>query len=279
MRNDGNTGATRSAIAVLTDFGVDGFYAGVMRGAMLAADPAAVIADITHGLRPHAIAESSFVLSAVFPYWVEGTVFLAVVDPGVGGPRKNLAALSRNRKIVCPDNGIISDVAVRFGIEEAYAIDDQFAVTVRRHRAEGRTFLGRDVLGPVAAYLAGGGALEGVGMRIDRFERIALPELEVGPGHVRGRSRHVDAFGNVLTNITGDALRQAFGGAGLADIRASINGKFDVRGVLENFSQVAPGELCVILDSWDLIEIAVNKGRAADRFTAGEPVVIELTRK
>ncbi len=261
---------------MLTDFGVDGFYAGAMRGAVLAVDPASVIADLTNGLRPHSVEEGSFVLSTVFMYWPEGTVFLAVVDPGVGGARRNLVALSRGRTIVCPDNGLVSDVAVRYGVEAAYSIDESFAASIRRHRASGRTFLGRDVFGPVAAFLASGGAVEEVGTRSGSFERIALPELDVGAGRLRGRGRYVDVFGNILTNVSGDALRTAFGVSPLAKIRASIDNTYGVSGILETFAQSAPGELAVILDSWDVIEIAVNQGRAADRFPPDRPVTIEL---
>jgi S-adenosylmethionine hydrolase len=261
---------------MLTDFGVDGFYAGAMKGAVLAVDPVAVIADLTHGLRPHSIDEASFVLSTVFMYWAEGTVFLAVVDPGVGGPRRNLVVVSRGRTIVCPDNGLASDVAARYGVDAAYSIDESFVASIRRHRASGITFLGRDVFGPVAAFLASGGAVESVGAEAGAFERIALPELDVGAGRIRGRSRYVDAFGNILTNISRDALRIAFGASSLAKIRASVNNTHEVRGILESFTQSAPGELAVILDSWDIIEIAVNQGRAYDRFPQERPVEIEL---
>ncbi len=268
----------RSAIALLTDFGRDSFYVGAMKGAMLAVDRDAVIVDLTHRVRPYAVDEASFILSAVFEFWAEGTVFLAAVDPGVGGERLNLAVKSKGRWIVCPDNGLVSDVAARFGAEAVFAVTEDAAGSVRRHRASGRTFLGRDVFGPVAAYLGSGGDISRVGKRIEGFRRIPVPDVEVRDEYIRGRSRHVDDFGNILTNIAGEDIERAFPSASLERMRVSINGAVELEGIKRCFSEEAPGELVVILDSWNLVEISVNRGRAVDRFSVGEPVIVELTR-
>jgi hypothetical protein len=265
-------------IALVTDFGASGFYAGAMKGAILAADPDASIVDLTHGIRPFAVAEASFVLSLVFDYWAAGTVFLAVVDPGVGGDRGNLVIESSNRIVVCPDNGLVSDIASKFGVDGAYSIDDDTAASLRKHRPRGRTFLGRDLFAPVAAYLAAGGSVEATGTPVGVFQRLALPKVETRAGYVRGESRYVDDYGSVFTNVTGDELLAAFGDTPLAKIRAIINDSVSVAGVGECFAQGKPGELMVLLDSWNLIEISANRGRAVDRFPAGRPVVVELVR-
>jgi S-adenosylmethionine hydrolase len=271
-------GNRRSAIALVTDFGVSGFYAGAMKGAILAADPDAVIVDLTHGIRPFAIAEASFVLSVVFEYWAPGTVFLAVVDPGVGGGRRNIIVRSNDRLVVCPDNGIASDVAERFGIDGARAIDETTVAQLRRHRPRGRTFLGRDVFAPVAAFLAAGGDEASLGIPIGDIRRLALPGIEVRDGYVRGESRYADDYGNLLTNISGDDIARAFGDTPLAGIRALVDRATAVGGIAEYFAEGASGDLKMILDSWNLLEIAVREGRAADRFPPGRPVVVELSR-
>jgi S-adenosylmethionine hydrolase len=271
-------GNRRSAIVLVTDFGVSGFYVGAMKGAILAADPDAVMVDLTHGIRPFAVAEASFVLSAVFEYWAPGTVFLAVVDPGVGGERRNIIVRSNDRLVVCPDNGIASDIAEKFGIDRACAIDETAVAPLRRHRARGRTFLGRDVFAPAAAFLAAGGDEASLGMRIGDVRRLALPGIEVRDGYVRGQSRYADDYGNLLTNISGDDIARAFGDTPLAGIRALVDRATAVDGIAEYFAEGASGELKVILDSWNLLEIAVREGRAADRFPPGRPVSVELSR-
>lgn len=271
-------GNRRSPIVLLTDFGVSSFYVGAMRGAILAADREAVVVDLTHGIRPFAVAEGSFVLSAVFEYWAPGTVFLAVVDPGVGGGRRNILVRSSDRIVVCPDNGITSDIAERFGIDRARAIDETAVAPLRKHRPRGRTFLGRDVFAPVAAFLAAGGDETPLGTEIHDVRRLALPRIEVRDGYVRGESRYADDYGNLLTNISGDDIARAFGDTPLAEIRALIDRATVVDGIAEYFAEGAPGELKAILDSWNLLEIAVKEGSAADRFPPARPVAVELSQ-
>ena len=278
MRANGDRAHGRSAIAVLTDFGRDSFYVGAMKGAILAVDRNAVIVDLTHRVRPYAIDEASFILSAVFEFWVEGTVFLAVVDPGVGGERQNLAVESRRRWVVCPDNGLVTDVAARFGVDAVFSLTEEAAGEIRKHSAFGRTFLGRDVFGPVAAFLAAGGEVSRVGKRVDGYRGIPLPNVEIRDGYIRGQGRYVDDFGNILTNISGEDLERAFPAGSLAKIRVLINNTVGVDGIRGCFSEEAPGELMAVLDSWNLIEVSVNRGRAIDRFPDGRPVVVELIR-
>lgn len=272
---DGSRG--RSTIALITDFGRDSFYVGAMKGAMHAVDRNAVIVDLTHHVRPYAVDEASFILSAVLEFWAEGTVFVAVVDPGVGSDRLNLAVQSKGRWIVCPDNGLVSDVAARFGVDAVFSVTEEAAGAIRKHNAFGRTFLGRDVFGPVAAFLASGGDISRVGKRIEGFHRISVPQVEVRDEYVRGRSRYVDDFGNILTNISGDDVKRAFPSTPLERMRVSINGAIEVNGIQRCFSEEDPGSLMAVLDSWNLIEISVNRGRAADRFSDRELIVVELT--
>ena len=249
-----------------------------MRGAVLSVDLRAIIVDLTQSITPYSVAEASFVLARVFDIYPEGTVFLCVVDPGVGGERANVVFESKNRYLVGPDNGFVSDVATGFGVDAVFSILHDAVAGIRKHREFGRTFLGRDVFGPVAAFLAAGGSPDQVGIRIADYERLDLPDVKTNDGYVCGCGRYVDVFGNILTGISGTDLARAFGDAPLAKIRATMNTTIGVDGIKECFSQGAVGDLMVILDSWNLIEIVVNQGRAVDRFSGPEPVVIELTR-
>lgn len=274
---DDTTGEVRSPIVMLTDFGRDSFYVGAMKAAAMAVDPRAAVVDLTHGIRPFAVEEASFALSLVWDLWPEGSVFLVVVDPGVGGERRNIVVEAGRRFFVGPDNGWVSDIAARRGVDAVFSIRDDAIARVRKHRATGRTFLGRDVFAPAAAYIAGGGEPSGIGERVDGCIRLALPKVEVRTGFVRGQERYVDDFGNVLTNITAAVLAQAFADTPLADLRVEINNSIGIDGVTDCFSRGAVGALLAILDSWGVVELSVNQGRAVDRFAALRPVVVEVS--
>jgi len=136
---------TEAMIAIITDFGYRDFYAGILKAVIARAAPSVRIVDVTHGIVNHAILEAGFVLERVFKYFPEGTVFLAVVDPGVGGSRRNLVFEAGGRFVVAPDNGLISDLAARVEIERCGEILEREIAPYRRHEPSGGTFLGRDI--------------------------------------------------------------------------------------------------------------------------------------
>jgi S-adenosylmethionine hydrolase len=187
--------------------------------------------------------------------------------------------VSGSKYIVAPDNGLVSDVEREFGIEKCYSIETEILSKVRAHHPCGRTFLGRDVLAPVAAALAAGESVDTLGAPAGRHVRLDLPLVAVAAGTVTGHGRHVDRFGNILTDITGAHLKRAFGDSPLATIRAIINNKDEVEGVHEYFAQCGRGELMLILDSWNLVEIAVNQGSAWERYQSDTRVELGLERR
>jgi S-adenosylmethionine hydrolase len=274
---DISAGSGRSPVVLLTDFGADGFYAGAMKGAMLAVDPNVRVVDLTHSITPYAVDEASFVVATVFDVFPEGTVFAAVVDPGVGGPRRNLVLTSRGRYLVAPDNGIASDLDDHFGVDEVFVVTETAAAGIRKHTAKGRTFLGRDVFGPIAAFIAGGGSVGRVGEPARNFERIEIPVREIGEGGIRGHGRYADDFGNILTDISVDDLAAAFGSFAKDTIRVAI-GPIAIDGVVESFSEVGTGEPAAVVNSWNRLEISVNQGSAVERLGVSVPVVVDVTR-
>ncbi len=274
---DACQGPSRPLIVLLSDFGADSFYVGAMKAAVLAVTPNTTLVDLTHSIRPYAIAEASFVLARVFDLFTPGSIFLAVVDPGVGSDRKNLMLKSADRYIVAPDNGLVSDIDASFGIDSAFAIDEDAVRKIRRHTAVGRTFLGRDVFAPAAGYLAGGGPVAQLGRSVEDYVTIEIPPVEVGQGLVRGTARFVDAFGNVISNITHAHVKQAFGGVPLEKIHGTVNNTIGIDGISEFFSQCERGDLMLILDSFGLVELSVNQGRAIDRFRSEPRIEIELS--
>lgn len=267
--------STRHVVAILTDFGADSFYTGAMKAAILAVHPEATLVDITHSVSPQAIKEGSFLLARVLDVFAEGTVLLAVVDPGVGGSRSNLIARFDGRTVVAPDNGLISDAMIEHRCDGCYVIREADAVRVRCHTAVGSTFMGRDVLGPIAAALAKGEAVDDVADRIDEPVTVALPVVEHAGNVLTGRVRYIDSFGNMLTNISRAHVERAFGDCPLHRIRARVGGS-EIHGIRDFFAQTPPGSLTAILNSWNIVEIAVGGGRASERLGGSTATTVAL---
>ncbi len=276
MESDVNDTA-RNPIALLTDFGSDSFYVGAMKGAILAVDPDAVVVDITHSITPHSVDEGSYVLARVFDVFPMGTVFVAVVDPGVGTRRRNLIARAMNRYFVGPDNGLLTDIDSLAGIDEVYSIRQSAAARVRKHTPFGDTFLGRDVFAPVAAALAGGQPVGTLGKRVKVMKRIDIPPVECGERAITGTVRYVDRFGNMLTDISGGHIEKTFGKRPLERIGVSVDNKLVAGGIRRHFAQGREGELMALLNSWNIVELCVNGGRAADRFDGLASIDVRLT--
>lgn len=274
----GLTEHTRGPIAILTDFGADSFYVGAAKGAAIGVHPHTEIVDITHGIRAHDVLEGSFVLGLVYEVFPVGTVFLCVVDPGVGGPRNNMVFDIADRYVVAPDNGLVSDVAERLGVDGAFVIKEEAVRKLRTHRAEGRTFLGRDIFAPAAAALARGVAVGDLAVTTRKFKQLELPVVGVKPGVVTGGVRYVDSFGNILTNITGAHIEGAFGVHPFAQLAVTIDGATEIRGIREYFAERSTGELFAVLNSWGLLELSVNRGRAEDHFEHPHRLAISLTK-
>jgi S-adenosylmethionine hydrolase len=247
-----------------------------MKGAILAVDPGAVIVDVTHGVTRHAIEEGSFLLSRVWDVFPPGTVFLVVVDPGVGGRRRNMIVTSAGRFFVGPDNGLVTDLEGERGIEGVHVIRTAAVERIRRHRPAGSTFLGRDVFAPVAAALAGGGSPSLLGRRGAAPKRVAVPRVDAGKGAVTGTVRYVDSFGNMLTGISRAHIERGLGRPALERIRVTVDNRVEIRGLRAFFAEGREGELIAILNSWGMVELTVNAGRAIDRFAGLAKVDVRI---
>ena len=265
-------------VAVVSDFGADSFYVGVMKGVVHSAAPDCCTVDLTHSLHPHAVAEASYILDTTFDYFPPGTVFLAVVDPGVGGARNNLIVATKDRYVVGPDNGITTEILTRAKRASCYIIDEAKVDSHRVAPPTGRTFLGRDVFAPAAAALAAGTPPAEIGSPAPSAPvTLDLPQVEVSAGKVTGCARYVDDFGNLLTGIAADHLGSAFGDLDPGRISAAVDGT-DLGTLCHYYSERSESTLMALLNAWDRVELSVCEGRAADRFV-GRPlndVVVEL---
>jgi len=254
-------------ITLLTDFGVESTYPSQMKGAILERQPDAVLVDMTHGVPAHDVRAAAFMLASAAPAFPEGTVHLSVVDPGVGGPRRVLAAKSNGHLHVAPDNGLLTLVAQGrrlFGAEAEPATVVAVQDETHYRRDVSSTFHGRDVFAPLAAALAGGVDLDSLGPRIDDFQRFDLPLPEREGATIAGRVLYVDPFGNLVTNVSG-AMLEALD---TSRIEIRLAGAV-IRGLCRAYGDVPPGILLAYVGSAGLVELAVNQKSAAARLGAG----------
>src|SRR6266550_4685218 len=207
----------RAVIALLTDFGTRDHYAGAMKGVALGICPDATLVDISHELPPHDVVAGALELAACFKYFPAGTVFLVVVDPGVGSSRRGIAADSGDFKFVAPDNGVLT-----LALDEAPP-RKIVELTERRYArpSVSRTFEGRDRFAPAAAWLAKGIELSALGRPVHDYQKLAVPEAVLGDGTIAGTVLRVDHFGNLVTNIDRRAFDKL---AAAGNIEVTIGG-------------------------------------------------------
>lgn len=271
------------AVALLTDFGLSDTYVGVMKGVMLGIDPAAQFIDITHGIEPQNVRQAALALMNAVRYFPTGTVFLVVVDPGVGTARRPIGVQAGGYAFVAPDNGVLSYALARF--------DNVKAVEITQSLPDAsNTFHGRDVFAPAAAKLSTGAPLESLGTPLPRMVTMPPPQLDLdGTGRVFGEIVHIDRFGNLITSIgymrwVNDArltLASAFGRSNdplpvLAE-RAEVRvGGTVIMNIRHTYSEAERGALLALVGSSSFLEISVNQGSAAARLDVAIGDRVEL---
>jgi S-adenosylmethionine hydrolase len=190
---------SHSVIALMTDFGIGDGDVGVLKGVMLSIAPQVQMVDITHDVAPQHVASGAWILAAAYRYFPKGTVYLCVVDPGVGSKRLPIAVHAGNWFFVGPDNGLFSYIYAEQEIYEAVAITDE-----AYHLSDtSYTFHGRDIFAPIAAHITRGVPLAEMGPTLDpatltRLDTIAPQRWS---GKIPASIVHVDHFGNLITNI------------------------------------------------------------------------------
>lgn len=250
-------------VSFLSDYGHNDEFVGVCKGVMLGIAPHLTILDVTHDVAAFDVRGAALTLSRAVQYLPAGVV-LAIVDPGVGTARRCVAVEVENGYLVGPDNGLLAPaVAMLGGPRQAIAL------TSAEHRldAPGPTFAGRDVMAPAAAYLAAGTPLAELGDEISALSLVPglvpLP-TESDDGVLAGEVLWVDHFGNCQLNLDPDVLRtRGLGpGAGFEVQIGDVSGR--VRWV-ETFSEAKPSELVMLVDSYGLLALALDRQSAAAR--------------
>ena len=262
----------RPLVALLTDFGTRDHYAGTMKGVILGICPEATLVDITHDVPPHDLRTASLELAASYRYFPHGTVFLVVVDPGVGSGRRPLAAEAGDYRFVAPDNGVLSaafkETPPRRVVE----------LTERRYSRPtvSRTFEGRDRFAPAAAWLAKGVEVRALGRPLTDYTLIAIPDPEVGSEEIVGAVLRVDRFGNLITNIDRRSFDRLARLGGTLHIRV---GELDVARLVSTYAEVPAGEVAGLFGSSDHLELAANSASAAALLDAGTDAVVTIRRE
>ncbi|MEI6666893.1 MAG: SAM-dependent chlorinase/fluorinase [Acidobacteriota bacterium] len=261
---------TRPVVAILTDFGTADHYVGAMKGVILSICPDATLVDLTHDVPAHDVMAGALELAACWRFFRPGTIFLAVVDPGVGTSRGGLVAEAGGARFVAPDNGLLTAVFDECPPSRVVALTD----ARYRRPVVSKTFEGRDRFAPAAGWLAAGVAPDAFGDSLDGAIRLALPRPIEEDGRISGCVLTVDRFGNLITNIRRDALDRLGPGSTL---RVSI-GQTPVGAWVDTYAEAMPGETCALVGSTDRLEIAVNGGRAVDRTGAGRGTAVTVVR-
>ena len=267
----------RPTIVFMTDFGSANDAVAICKAVMLNIAPDARIMDITHQVTPFQIEEGARFLAAVSPYYPEGTVFLAVIDPGVGTSRKAIIVKTKKGQyFVLPDNGLITPVVDRDGLEEAHEITNQ---TWMLTPAVSSTFHGRDIFSPAAAHLAAGWDYTIAGAKVPELVRLNIKTAAIEEKGITGDIIGLDdPFGSLISDIPGDEFKKLgyeFG----EKVIFQLNGKTLVLPFVKTFMDVPVGESLLYIDSRGRIAIAINQGYYSKKFGIEPPATIYIPRK
>ena len=244
--------AQNGIVTLITDFGLRDPFVGVMKGAVLARCARATLVDLTHDIEPGLVADAAFWLAQAYPWFPDGTVHVAVVDPGVGTSRAALVARSGGHAFVGPDNGLFEVVKRRAASFECRRIDTELLGLP----TPSRTFHGRDVFAPVAGLLAAGSlAFEAVGPRHEPVRTDAVPDARPVVDGVEGEVIVIDRFGNLITNVESTSIGEP------AKMRVEIGGR--TLPMVGTFGDLFPGDCAALVGSFGQIEIVQGGGSAA----------------
>ena len=246
------TTSTYPLITLLSDFGWSDVYVGVMKGVIAQINPLLTVIDLTHEIAPQNITAAQFNLLNAYSYFPVGTIHVAVVDPGVGGARRAIGIELADGFLVGPDNGIFTGLLAQKPVVQVVELAN---TNYWRETNPSNTFHGRDIFAPIAAHLASGVPLLEVGDQInpESLVKLPIPVCAPTPDGFLGAIQHIDRFGNVITNIPGDYVR---------DKNWSIViGKRSIPGCLA-YSDVPSSSPLALIGSHGWVEIAINGGDA-----------------
>ena len=259
-------------ITLTTDYGTNDHLVGTMKGVILKINPDVTIVDISHNVTAYDLLDGALTIGSAYSYFPPKTIHVVVVDPGVGTERRPLLVSAQNQYFIAPDNGVLSviferedNVVVRHANIEHYYLNPV-----------SKTFHGRDVFAPVAAWLTKGWQTPSMGDEITDYKKFSMPKPKEAEGGLKGVVLRVDAFGNLITNFRAEHLAE----------NAQENGNFKmqvgtqaVTKLVDTFAHGAAGEPIAYVGSSGYIEIGVNKGSAARTLALGRGTPVILPAK
>jgi len=259
----------RPIITLLTDFGLKDPYVASMKGVILGINPRCALIDITHQVNPHDTKEGAFVLGQAYSNFPKGTIHLSVVDPGVGGTRNPILIVTKNYFFVGPDNGLFTIALRGESVKQAVVLTNQKFFLSKISS----TFHGRDIFAPVAAYLTLGVKPESLGPPIKSWHEISFPGPTMKQEKLIGEIVHVDAFGNLISNIDCKSLRHFSKGCPFI-IKL---GKRTMRGLKKGYWEGRDDEPMALIGSAGFLEISIREGNAqkALRIEKGDPIIVD----
>ncbi len=258
---------TRPIIVLLTDFGLADHYAGTLKGVILSICPDARMIDLSHGIEPQNVAQAAILLEASYAVFPKDSIFVCVVDPGVGTKRKALCAKTSNYYFIGPDNGILS-----------LALNHEKGILIRSienskfflNEIPSSTFHGRDVFSPTAAHLARKNIFKQLGPKLSKIHSLDLPKVKKTKQKLEGEILYFDHFGNAITNIHERDGQPEFWKKADIFVRDVTLGK------LRRTYGEGPRNLCAVLNSSSQLEIALPHGSAKVEASLekGDPVIV-----
>jgi S-adenosylmethionine hydrolase len=262
-------------ITLLTDFGTQDTYVGVMKGVIASLCPDATVIDLTHAVPPQDIATGAFLLDVSVDYFPEGTIHVAVVDPGVGTARKPIGLRTAKAFFVGPDNGIFTLVLQRQKLLQAVCLENP-----RYHLPSiSATFHGRDIFAPVAAHIACGVALEELGTPLTRLQRLPLPRIRVDWLGIRATVVHIDHFGNAMTNLTRTDYEAWRARWDVKEPVVQIMTSSTQLPICRTYGDVPRGQPVALFGSSERLEVAVHGGNAAQALNLRRGDAIRVLRR
>lgn len=257
-----------SIITLTTDFGIDSPYVAAMKGVILSINPEVTIVDLTHAIHPQNIREGAVVLDDVARQFPDGTIHVAVVDPGVGTNRAILAAKIDRWTFIAPDNGLLSLITSEVEPEKIISLQNE----AYWRTPVSATFHGRDIMAPVAAHLSLGVNINEFGFLSDTFHQLDWPRAIAQKNRVDGIVREVDSFGNLITNISASML-EGYPTDGRACVVCDI---YETWGIYNAYGDQPRGTLIALVGSNGCLEMAIVGESASKRLgvRAGAPVTV-----
>jgi S-adenosylmethionine hydrolase len=261
-------------IGLITDFGSRDPFVGMMKGVMVGINPTLQCLDISHEIIPQRIQEAAIILAVTYLCFPLGSIFVVVVDPGVGGTRRPIVAEAGGYTFVGPDNGVFGPVLDTCPIRRVIHVTHQEYC----RRPISRTFHGRDVFAPIAAWLSRGVDAAAMGLPIEDYTRWSLPAPQIlADGTLMGEIIYQDRFGNLITNLSESWVSQQWGVPPWGGVVAQV-GEFTVNGFDPYYAHRPANALGIIINSWGLLEIFANHGHAAQITGAAEGACVRVGR-